>query len=248
MRGVLVTGTDTGVGKTRVAVGLARGLRQRGVTVGVMKPVETGHEAQEGWPQDAWSLREAAGIDDARELVVPYVFRTPAAPWVAARLEGRPVAFARLVEAAKTLAQRWPVLLVEGAGGLAVPIDARHNWADLALALGLPLLVVAPNRLGTINHTVLTVAYARSRGVEVAGFVLNRLTDARDGTEDTNRAVIEALTGVPCWGEVDPLPPDGDAGRFLLWAAILHRLDPAVAGEGEGEAGPKNLRRRDSGS
>ncbi|MCL6563346.1 MAG: dethiobiotin synthase [Firmicutes bacterium] len=228
MRGWFITGTDTGIGKTYVGCALARGLRRRGWDVGVMKPVETGHGVAEAWPADAQALVEAAGVADPPSLVVPYVYQLPAAPWVAARAEGRPVHFPKLVEAARELATRHRLLLVEGAGGLAVPIDARHNWADLAHALSLPLLVVAPNQLGTINHTVLTVAYARARGLAVAGFILNQVRGQVDGTEATNRPVIEALTGVPCWGELGHA--DASAGEDgLVWPAIVAALEEQSA-------------------
>ncbi|CAB1130026.1 ATP-dependent dethiobiotin synthetase BioD [Candidatus Hydrogenisulfobacillus filiaventi] len=226
MRGLFVTGTDTGVGKTTVTAALAWGLRERGLEVGVMKPVETGVPAGAAWPPDAALLAEAAGAADPRDLVVPAHYPDPLAPWIAARRSGQPVPWDHLLEAAAALAARHPRLLVEGAGGLAVPLDATRTMADLAGALGLPLLVVARAGLGTINHTLLTLDYARARGLAVAGVVFNGFRGS-DPAEADNPAAVAELTGVPVLGRLPQLPPG--AGR--LYARLSAHLDwEALAG------------------
>ena len=193
MRGLFVTGTDTGVGKTEVAVALLGGHRARGVDVAGMKPAESG--TPPGAASDAERLRAAAGGTDDPALVCPYRFAAPLAPAVAARLEGREVSFERVLECARELARRHAALLVEGAGGLLTPLTERHGYADLARALGLPVLVVARAGLGTVNHAALTCEALRARGIEVAGVVLNRATAASDPSEAHNAAEIERLTG-----------------------------------------------------
>jgi dethiobiotin synthetase len=192
MRGLFITATDTGVGKTEVACGLVRGHRARGLDVGAMKPAQSGHSS--GEPSDAELLAAAAGGADPADLVCPYSFGPPLAPAVAARLEGRTVSVTRILEAARALAARHSALVVEGAGGLMTPLAEDATYADLAVALGLPVLVVARAGLGTVNHVALTCEALRARGLAVHGIVLNRASPAVDPSEAHNPAEIERLT------------------------------------------------------
>jgi dethiobiotin synthetase len=130
------------------------------------------------------------------ELVCPYSFTPPLAPGVAARLAGVEISLSRLVDAARALAARHAALVVEGAGGLMVPLTPRETSADLAVALGLPVLVVARAGLGTVNHTALTVEALRARRLPIAGVVLNRTAPDDDPSVPHNAAEIERLTGV----------------------------------------------------
>ncbi len=221
MRGLFVTGTDTGVGKTEVACALVRGWRARGLDVGAMKPAQSGHDV--GERSDAERLAEAAGGGDPMELVCPYSFGPPLAPGVAARLAGASVSMARLLEAARALAARHAALVVEGAGGLMTPLGERETFADLAVALGLPALVVARAGLGTVNHAALTCEALRRRGVEVVAVVLNRAGATDDASVPYNAAEIARLSGVRVLG---PLPFEADiAGRGRRLEA---ELVPAV--------------------
>ncbi len=213
MRGLFVTGTDTGVGKTEVACALVAGWRARGLDVGVMKPAQSGVE--DGEPTDADRLRDAAGGADPLALVCPYSLRAPLAPAVAARLEGVEISLAHLVACAGELARRHQALLVEGAGGLLVPLTESHTYADLAAALGLPVLLVARAGLGTVNHAALTCEALRARGLAVAGVVLNRATAAADPSEPHNAGEIERLTGVRVIASL-PFEPDPAARRARL--------------------------------
>jgi len=199
VRGVLVTGTDTGVGKTHVACLLARGLADRGLSVGVQKPCETGVEAP--WPpaadaglpagSDAERLVRAAGSDDAPTDVLPYLFPLPAAPSVAAGDAGGRVDLEVVTAAYQRLAARHDVVLVEGAGGLLVPLDDDADFIDLARRLELDLLIVARARLGTVNHTLLTERAARQAGLTVRGVVLN---DVDGELSDADRLNLAALS------------------------------------------------------
>jgi dethiobiotin synthetase len=193
MRGLFVTGTDTGVGKTEVSCALVAGARAGGLDVGAMKPAESGVTA--GQPSDSERLRAAAGGGDDPALVCPYRFAAPLAPAVAARLEGVVVRLEVILDAARALQARHAALLVEGAGGLLVPLTARETYADLAVALGLPVLVVARAGLGTVNHAALTVEALRSRGLTVAGLILNRTGPVDDPSVPHNAAELERLTG-----------------------------------------------------
>jgi dethiobiotin synthetase len=221
LRGLFVTATDTGVGKTEITCALLRGWRARGLDVGAMKPAQSGHDP--GERSDAARLAEAAGAGDPPDLVCPYTFGPPLAPGVAARLAGTEISLARIMDAVRALAARHAALLVEGAGGLMTPLAARETYADLAVALGLPALVVARAGLGTVNHAALTCEALRARGVAVAAVVLNRTAAADDPSVPHNAAEIARLTGARVVG---PLPFATDIVRRgpLLEAALV----PAV--------------------
>jgi len=193
VRGLFITATDTGVGKTEVACAIVSAAREDGLDVAAMKPAQSGVEP--GVPTDADRLRAAAGDRDPPELVCPFSFAPPLAPGVAARLAGVEITIAGLVTAARALASRHAALVVEGAGGLLVPLTPRESYADLAVALGLPVLVVARAGLGTVNHTALTVEALRARGLAVAGVVLNRTSPEDDPSVPHNAAEIERLAG-----------------------------------------------------
>ncbi len=215
MPGLFITGTDTGVGKTFVACALARGLRESGIDVGVMKPTETG-VTPEG-PLDARELVKAAGVEDALELVCPLQFELPAAPEAAALVEGRRADLAPVLHAFETLSQRHDFLLVEGAGGILVPFDEGATMADLAARLRLPVLVVARASLGTINHTLLTLEACSTRGLDVAGVVVSHPTGPLSSSDERNLDVLKRSLGKRLIGEIAPtsswdLVPARDAG------------------------------------
>ena len=201
--GIFVTGTGTGVGKTVAAAGFASGLAARGVNVGVMKPIETGVDDQ---PEDAVLLREAAQVDDAIELICPQQFRAPAAPFVAADAEGATVDLAKIIQAWQELSRRHDFVIVEGAGGIAVPIHASYTMASLARDLHLPVLIVAGAGLGEINHAVLTASYCKLSGLRVIGIVINRYPSQPDLVERTNPVQMTALTSLPILGTVPIFP------------------------------------------
>jgi len=197
VRRLFITGTDTGVGKTFVACALARALRARGLRVAVMKPVETGVASE---PVDAVRMRAAAEDPAPLDDVCPYRLRAPLAPAVAARLEGEAIDVGRLTALVAERAAHADVLLVEGAGGLLVPIRDTITYADLAAQTRLPVVIVGANRLGTINHVALTARVAAAVGLAVRGFVLSEPAAERDESATTNSATIETLTGLPCLG------------------------------------------------
>jgi dethiobiotin synthetase len=208
MRGLFVTATDTGVGKTEVACALLRLARAAGVDAIGMKPAESGLVA--GELADSERLRAACGDAEPLEAICPYRFSAPLAPAVAARVEGRTVSFERVLEAARALAGRHETVLVEGAGGLLVPLTDRESFADLALALGLPALVVARAGLGTVNHVALTIEALRARGIPLAGVVLNRTGAADDPSVPFNAAEIARVTGCE---PIATLPWAGDIAK-----------------------------------
>jgi dethiobiotin synthetase len=204
-KGILVTGTDTGVGKSLVAGGLAAVLRESGVDVGVMKPVESGCRREDGTliPQDALFLREIAGCQDELQLVNPYALEHPVAPAVAAQLEGVAVELEVIREAYSILTSRHELVLVEGAGGMLAPLNSELFIADLPGKLGdMPILVVARDTLGAINHALLSIHYARAERIDVMGMVLN-CTNRECELEDChNKEELQRLADAPLLGSL----------------------------------------------
>lgn len=196
-QGIFITGTGTEIGKTVIAGGLAASLKQAGTDVGVMKPISTGDTA------DARFLKHAAQVDDELSLINPIYLRHPLAPSVAARIENTKIDLSRIETAFAELQQRYDFMIVEGVGGVAVPIRDDFLVAELIKQLALPTLIVATTGLGTLNHTLLTVAFAQQFSIPIAGIVLNGLRPESTGlAEATNPVEIEKLTGVPVIGVV----------------------------------------------
>jgi len=205
--GLFVTGTDTGVGKTLITAGLASALRARGIDIGVMKPIETGCPTRSGCllPLDAMTLQEASGSRDAIDLINPYRFREPLAPMIAAEVSGRRIDMEKLRERFSHLAGRHPAILVEGAGGLMVPITEKASFLDLARLLRLPLLVVIGSRLGALNHARLTVEAALHARLPVAGAILNHPNKDRSLAQRTNLSALRRVLPVPVLAEIPHL-------------------------------------------
>ncbi len=207
-RSIFVTGTDTGVGKTTVSCGIAAALSRADWTVGVFKPSETGCRiGPDGQfqPEDALRLRFFAQSSLDVHTVCPYPFRAPLAPLVAARQQGSSAAGAsgagidveHLCRIHDDVAAAHDVTLIEGAGGLLVPLAPGVTFADLALRLQVPLLVVVASRLGAINHALLTIRHARSAGLHVLGYIVNFVTEQTDLASRTNVDVLTEWLGPP---------------------------------------------------
>jgi dethiobiotin synthetase len=193
-----ITGTDTDVGKTLIGTVLLAMMRNRGLRVAAMKPIETGVKADDP-ASDAVLLRDAAGENDPLEMVRPILMTEPLAPWVASSRSGGLLDLGALETAYEALCKDRDAILVEGAGGLLVPVTRDLAWDGLFVGWGLDLVVVAGNRLGALNHTLLTVRAAHDAGLRVRGVVLNAMgPDPRGIAISTN---LEAL------GELlDPVP------------------------------------------
>ena len=226
---LFVTGTDTGAGKTTVSCALLAAARARGMRTRAMKPIETGCEADLAADAAALEIAATGGADTLSSLSVVYRFAAPLAPAVAAEYEGRAIELAPILQAAARMRALAPDLfLVEGAGGLLVPITDSLDMADLAAALGLPLLVVARDGLGTINHTLLTLEAAASRGRPVRAVILTATapgTSERDAAR--NALEIERRGRVPVLGR---LPHLDDTSLESLAAAAEAHLDLRLLG------------------
>ncbi|HEY1598798.1 MAG TPA: dethiobiotin synthase [Pirellulales bacterium] len=208
-RGLFITGTDTGVGKTYVTALIARALKSSGHRVGVYKPVASGCEPSDDSlvSDDAFTLWQAAGKPGSLEEVCPQRFRAPLAPHLAARAEDRSVDAALLRSGLDVWLASSDIVLVEGVGGLMSPVSDDDYVADLACEFGFPLLVISRDALGTIHQTLTTLITAATieAGLNVAGIILNELpSSAGDPSIARNRAELEARAVAPVLAKVGP--------------------------------------------
>ena len=225
--GLFIAGTDTGVGKTFIAGGLASLFHKRGVRVGVMKPVESGCErlADGLCPHDGLFLKEMSASTDDVEQIVPYRLEHPLTPSVAAELEDVVIDLEVIQDAYRQRAARYDLMLVEGFGGLLAPLYKHSTSVDVIRLLDIPLILVARNALGTINHTLLTVEHARQSGLTVVGIILNCCSPDPDLSVETNHQVIKQLSGVPILGEVPFCSHPERTDRSALAALIEKHVD-----------------------
>ena len=197
---MFVTGTDTGIGKTVVAAGIANCLHRRGRRVAVCKPVATGcvHRREGLVSEDAEFLAQHADTLHPLDLICPQRFAEPLAPAVAADRAKTSLDWCAIDRAIGLMSRDSDVMIVEGVGGVMVPMDDKHLVRDMIQWLSLPAVVVARAGLGTINHTLLTIEALRSKGIEVAGVIINRYpVDGANVAEETNPRVIEKSAKTP---------------------------------------------------
>jgi dethiobiotin synthetase len=244
VRGLFVTGTDTGVGKSVLSAALVAAMAQAGMRVRASKPVVTGlaepPEARAGWPADHELLAGIAGM--APEEVSPLRLGAAASPHLAAELEHVRIEPAELVAGVRSAARDAEIVIVEGAGGLLVPLAPGYLLRDLVVELGLPLVIAARPGLGTINHTLLTLEAARAAGLDVRAVVLTPWPSRPDAVERSNRDTIAALGGV----EVETLAvveePSAEqlarAGERLPWRRWIDRERGRSDGSRRKVAGP----------
>ena len=215
MSDYFVSGSDTGVGKTLVACALLRRYARLGIRAAAMKPVAAGLDAQ-GVNDDVVALRAAATCDAPLHLINPFSFPLAAAPHLAAAAVGAEIRFAPILGAFAELQRSAEAIIVEGVGGFRVPLGPDGDSADLARALGLPVILVVGLRLGCLNHALLTAEAIRRRGLDLAGWVANRIDPAMalgEANVDTLRGLLEA----PLLGEVPFMAqPDAEAAADCL--------------------------------
>lgn len=202
MKGILITGIDTGVGKTYTALQLINAAQTSELRVSAMKPFETGCtvKGKNLIPQDAVQLMNKCGTADI-DMVNQYRLKAPTAPFIAAMLEHKIIDLKKVFRAYAALASRSDIIIVEGAGGLLVPITKDFSFADLAKELSLMIVVVSSNKLGVINHTMLTVDCITSHGLKLLGVVLNNIDRKDDIAKTTNARALFSLLGKKFIGE-----------------------------------------------
>jgi dethiobiotin synthetase len=231
-RGLFITGTDTGVGKTLATAALLHALAALGERALAMKPVAAGAELRDGvWVnEDVALLRAAAEADVPADQINPYLFREAIAPHIAAERKGVRIELPRIVAAFEALAGRTDWVLVEGAGGFLVPLGPQRDMADLAMALGLPVVLVVGMRLGCLNHALLSAEAIQRRGLSLAGWVANRIDPDMAAYAENLASLAERLSApllaeFPRWSAPDPrqaarcFSPRG----LSKWLAALRR-------------------------
>ena len=220
---IFITGTDTGVGKTLVAAALARHFSSQGLRVGVMKPIETGLNETLELGADAALLRWASGSTDDKELISPYRFSQPASPSQAATNAKEQIEADKIVAAYHALRHGKDIVLVEGAGGLMVPIRGGYIMADLARQMELPLLVITHPRLGTLNHTLLTTFAARAMDLELSGFIINQMPATPTEAERQAPHLLSSLASADLLG-VLPEVKGTEQERVMALAEEVEKL------------------------
>jgi dethiobiotin synthetase len=214
--GVFVTGTDTGVGKTLVACALLRALAARGRRAVGMKPVAAGIDAASGCNEDVVALARAGNVDAPREERNPYAFADAIAPHLAARAAGASIDLARIEASYRRLATLGDALVVEGAGGPLVPLDARRDMLDIAATLGLRVLLVVGMRLGCLNHAFQAALAIRGRGLALAGWVANDLPPGMPWLAPNVEAITQRIGSAPLVVVAPNAAPRFDARALAL--------------------------------
>jgi dethiobiotin synthetase len=227
MASLYVSGTDTGIGKTRASVTLLHVLRQRGLRAVGMKPLASGCErGADGWRNDdALALQQASDPRPAYDDVNPYALPQPLAPELAARDAGIDVALGPILAAHARLAAQADIVVVEGVGGWAAPLSASLDQADLARALRTPVVLVVGLRLGCINHARLSARAIVADGLALAGWIASDV-DPDMAQRDANFALLEQRMPAPCWGRLPYLPDFDPAAN----ARYLHIADNGMLG------------------
>lgn len=225
-RGCFITGTDTGIGKTIVTAALALSLKERGLRVAVMKPIETGCQNTERLGTDGEHLRMAADATTSIDLISPYRFFLPVAPLAAARAAGITIEIDHIATACRDLARDFDFVVVEGVGGLMVPLAEKMDVRDLIASLGLPTLVVGRAALGGVNHALLTIEALRQRAIPIIGIVLNQLVTKLN--HEQTRSTVELIrerSGVPVFG---PLPYESECRLDWMTGVRTIAGDPTI--------------------
>lgn len=210
-QGIFITGTDTEIGKTIIAAGLAGVLKERGVDIGVMKPFMSGARREDP-ESDAATLKRLSKDPNSLEQINPYQFDEPLTPFIAAERAGVEISLEQLMKDWRAIQLTHDFFIVEGAGGIMAPMGPGYHNGHIAREMDLPLVIVARPGLGTVNHTLLTIEKARQMGLDVLGVIINS-AGKHELTldEETNPRLIEECSGVPVLGAVpflkDMQPP-----------------------------------------
>jgi dethiobiotin synthetase len=226
---VFIAGTDTGVGKTALAAGLLCYLRRSGIDAAPMKPAQTGTIALEGrlTSPDLIFCLDAAGIKPTPEelqLMNPYCFELACSPHLAAKIAGCAIDMERIVASFRQLSEKHECVIVEGSGGVLVPINESHTMLDLIVSLILPVIVVARSGLGTINHTLLTLKELKSNNVEVLGVILNETQPNQpDFIARDNAETIRRLGDTEILGSISPMAAEPGANLSRIVGDVFQR-------------------------
>lgn len=217
-KGIFITGTDTEVGKTIVAAGIAGAIQARGIKICAMKPIATGATRSRDRliSEDARFLKKSINCIEELDLVNPISLELPLSPLVASRLENKEIDLSDIKKAYSKLSDIYDFIIVEGIGGILVPIKEDYFVTDMIEELGLPAVIVSRPALGTINHTLLTIHEARHRGIAIKGFIINSMNEYESGiAEKTNPDIIKELSRIPLLG-ILPYDPKVDVATLNI--------------------------------
>ncbi|HEV2193465.1 MAG TPA: dethiobiotin synthase [Nitrosopumilaceae archaeon] len=203
MKAYFITGTDTGVGKTSITVGLASSMRKLGIDVGVMKPIATGYPKKTGFKSpDVAKLVEATSVNDSENLINPVFLPLPTSPYDAAKLLELSVDMPLIFEQFKKLLSLHEMLLVEGIGGIMTPITKNFFVADMIKEMGIDTIIVTRATIGTLNHTVMTCKMCKDYGIKIRGLVINNFDEKGTPAEKNSPSTLYELTNVPILGTI----------------------------------------------
>ena len=225
MRGIFITGTSTGVGKTLVAAGLAWALRKRKIDVGIMKPFATANRvfSTKYRSQDTAILAKASGVNDPDCRLNPFFYPIAASPLVASELnQGTAVNIKKAMHSLKHLGNKYDFLIAEGIGGIMVPLTENEYFAGFAKRVDMPVIIVATTKLGTLNHTLLTVMACEKFGLKIAGIILNKISKKPTMVEQKTSEVIERLTHVKVLAVI---PFSHEVNYAAIGKVLEHDLD-----------------------
>lgn len=231
--GLFITGTDTGVGKTLVACGLAWLLRRRRINVGIMKPFATGSQiySQNFKSQDTELLATAANVKDMDDDLNPVFFPIAASPLMASMITKNRISFKSVLYAFQRIRRRHEFVVVEGIGGIMVPLTNSYLLADFVKSIGLQLIVVSRPNLGSVNHTLLTVTACEKYGLDIIGIIINRMPSKPDIVESMTPELIRKLTGIPIIAVIpeQDSPNSETTGRHMeKWFADYGGVDQQI--------------------
>ncbi len=217
--GIFITGTDTDVGKTFIASGLAACMREDGIDIGVMKPVVTGNRS------DVDMLIKASNVKDDKEDINPIFLSIPASPLAASRLLEEEIDTNKIKESFERLMSKHEYMIVEGIGGIMVPITQSYLVIDMIKELELPVLIVCRGALGTINHTLLTIHACKTNSIRISGIIANNINDK---SEDNAINIIKELTDLPLFGKIHSTIIDNYISTARRMVKKYVRYDPLI--------------------
>lgn len=223
---LFITGTDTGVGKTITAAAIISALKKEGISVCPLKPVETGCPKKDKTlvPEDSLFLSSLCDDLQIDELNI-YRFQDPLAPAVAAEINRKEININYIITTLRKAADKFDIVVIEGAGGIMVPLTWKATFLDLVSQMKIPVIVVSANKLGTINHTLLTIHALKMRGLDIIGIILNTVNNLRDPSRKTNAYVIRKLTKVPIIGEIPYIKQIGKKKASFFYDLSLKYLN-----------------------
>lgn len=200
-----ITGIDTNVGKTFVSLLLSLAFKQKGLNVGYMKPVETGVEINKDGSKnylDGRYLKEGCGLTANLEIITPYTFKSPLSPYAASRFEDKTICIKEILLKFYELNRVYDYMIVEGAGGMLVPLRKNHFMVDIAKYIDADVILVTKSGLGMINHTLLNVEYAKGHEIKIAGIIINNALNENDESILSNKKILSEYTDIPIIGDI----------------------------------------------